>query len=601
MNENLKTGIYVGLAAVFGLLAWLTLPSSQTDVGPSPVGKPLFEKFDDTTNAASLEIVWYDNTLNETKSFKVANVGGQWVIPSHHNYPADAQRQLQEAVQALYGLECLGEATHMREEHEKFSVVEPPPPGPGATLQKGLGKLIVLKDAKGDDLVRMVVGDAVEGSPEQRFLRIAKSGDLIDHVYVAKVDLEKLPTDFGKWIERDLLRLNPNDIAKMTLKDYSILKALDQNTGRTVFVPQLRMDATVSWDTLDNNWALNRFVLYDDRAQPRDAALAEGEELSRTKLDDLKNALDDLKIEGVDRKPEGLGAELAVEEGVATNKELEESLQRHGYIVGSLDGKKMELFSSNGEIVVDLKDGVRYTLRFGDVAGVQEGSDAGKLNRFLLVSAQVAHDLIPPPVLEPEPAGPAAEPAKSESAKEEPAKTEPAKEEGGCQEEQPKVETEKGSPKGKTAGEKAGKSAKTAKESSAKGEKGNPPDAKPNAAPPPAASPKPDDAQARLEAIRKENKRRQDLYNEQLNKAKGRVAELNAHFADWYYIISEDTYKKIHLSRSDIIQEGATAKESGFGVDAFRKLEKDGLKSTTPSSGTGSPPRLPMGGGSGPP
>jgi hypothetical protein len=52
-------------------------------------------------------------------------------------------------------------------------------------------------------------------------------------------------------------------------------------------------------------------------------------------------------------------------------------------------------------------------------------------------------------------------------------------------------------------------------------------------------------------------------------------------------VISEDVYKKIHLSRGDLVKEGTKATEEGIGVDAFRKLETDGLKPTAP------PPPLP--------
>jgi len=57
-----------------------------------------------------------------------------------------------------------------------------------------------------------------------------------------------------------------------------------------------------------------------------------------------------------------------------------------------------------------------------------------------------------------------------------------------------------------------------------------------------------------------------------------RVKELNNRFADWYYVISEDMYKKMRLRRADLIKEKETAEEEGFGIDAFRKLEKEGLK-----------------------
>ena len=83
-----------------------------------------------------------------------------------------------------------------------------------------------------------------------------------------------------------------------------------------------------------------------------------------------------------------------------------------------------------------------------------------------------------------------------------------------------------------------------------------------------------------LNVGRHESQKGQDL----LVEAVARVAELNARFADWYYVISEDVYKKIHLGRSDIIKEGATARDAGFDVDAFRKLETDGIEKTTPTA-----------------
>ena len=69
-----------------------------------------------------------------------------------------------------------------------------------------------------------------------------------------------------------------------------------------------------------------------------------------------------------------------------------------------------------------------------------------------------------------------------------------------------------------------------------------------------------------------------NAYRDQRKKAETRVADLNARFADWYYVISEDVYKKIRLTRSDIVKEAAAAKDEGFGIDAFRKLEEEGAK-----------------------
>lgn len=76
-----------------------------------------------------------------------------------------------------------------------------------------------------------------------------------------------------------------------------------------------------------------------------------------------------------------------------------------------------------------------------------------------------------------------------------------------------------------------------------------------------------DDPQARLQAererITKENQRKIDERNDKLENAKKKVDELNFRFADWYYVISEDVYKKIHLNREDITTTEAEAAENG--------------------------------------
>jgi hypothetical protein len=36
-------------------------------------------------------------------------------------------------------------------------------------------------------------------------------------------------------------------------------------------------------------------------------------------------------------------------------------------------------------------------------------------------------------------------------------------------------------------------------------------------------------------------------------KAQKRVKELNARFADWYYVISEDVYKKLRVTQAELV------------------------------------------------
>ena len=55
-------------------------------------------------------------------------------------------------------------------------------------------------------------------------------------------------------------------------------------------------------------------------------------------------------------------------------------------------------------------------------------------------------------------------------------------------------------------------------------------------------------------------------------------------------------YKKISLGSSDFVKEAATAKDEGFGIDAFRKLEEEGPKGVSKPAAPATPaiPNFPM-------
>jgi hypothetical protein len=65
-------------------------------------------------------------------------------------------------------------------------------------------------------------------------------------------------------------------------------------------------------------------------------------------------------------------------------------------------------------------------------------------------------------------------------------------------------------------------------------------------------------AQAALEErrrVERENRRRQDEYDDKVKNAQKRVRELNNRFADWYYVVSDKEYAKIHLDRAGVVQK----------------------------------------------
>jgi len=519
MNENTKTIGFVAVAVVVALVVFISRPRLREPASENAIPAELFADFDDPLEAASLEIVKFNEETATLRPFKVAQVDNEWSIPSHENYAADAKDQLAKAAAGLVGLKPLDVASDSPRDHEIYGVVDPDPQKlqPGDT---GVGTRVEMRNQADEVLLSLIIGKEVPDRSELRYVRVAGK----DPVYTVKLNIDKLTTKFEDWIEKDLLKLNTMDVRQVQVNDYSY----DPLTGR--LDPRSRM--TLDYDDGQSKWDLSE----DKTAGEKDWAdreMAEDEELNTTKLNDMKFALDDLEIVDVARKPEGLRENLKDAGALKLNREDVGSLASRGFHI-----ERNQLLSSEGEVTVLMKDGVHYVLRFGQMAGsgeeedseeaeeTKEGEEAEEkddaeeagVNRYLFVMAEFNPDAIAKPELEPLPEkeaaaegeGPEAEASEGETPEEEPAEGE----------EKP---SEEATPEDADA-------EKTADEENS-------------------------DLDKERERIEKENKRKQEEYDEKIKKGKEHVEELNGRFADWYYVISNEVYQKIHLSREDVVKK----------------------------------------------
>jgi hypothetical protein len=69
-------------------------------------------------------------------------------------------------------------------------------------------------------------------------------------------------------------------------------------------------------------------------------------------------------------------------------------------------------------------------------------------------------------------------------------------------------------------------------------------------------------ADAERKRIDADNKRKTDEYEASVKKGKERAKQLNDRFADWFYLISDDDYKKVHITKSDVIKKKAAAADT---------------------------------------
>lgn len=538
MNENTKTGVLAALAIVFILLAWFFRAPDIERLAIDDSGERFFDEFD-PLSAASLEIVQFDEVLGSPQAFKVAKVNGRWSIPSHEGYPADAEAQLAEAAASVMDLVKGPAVSDQPADHALYGVVDPQESTAGSV---GVGTRVDIRNAIGDTLVKIIVGKAVKDQPDLHFVRVPER----DRVYTAAIDTSRFSTKFEDWIEDDLLKIDQPDIRQVVVNNYSI----DEINRRRIPGDLIQL----STDRDSGEWRLQ--------------GLQEGEELVTERIDEMKLALDDLKIIDVHRKPEGLGRALRATDQLTLDQAGVRSLSQRGFYV--VEG---QLISNQGEMYVGMSTGVQYVLRFGEVAvGTHEGSrldeadaddpgatDSGA-NRYLFVMAQFDRTLIPPPTYTQMPAeveslaNPPAGP---------PSGDQPDAAPGAGEE--PDPDAAPPAPGGPRDTRFDALLQDTAPEASDEQEPPPPSGDEPAPQATGGDETKPTISEALEEArrmIQEENDKLKAEYEKKIADGQKLVQNLNERFADWYYVISDEVYRKIRLDRAELVrpaQEGPPA------------------------------------------
>jgi hypothetical protein len=385
VNETTKTLSFVGGAALLCLLATLVGPRAIQHDLFSDEGQTFFANFTDPDAAVELDVVQFREGTGEIYQFNVKKDDkGRWTIPSHGGYPADAKTKMGKAAALMIGLVKERVVSDRKDDHPNYEVVDPSE----ENLElKGRGTRVTLKDKAGNALGDLIVGKAIEGKTDTRYVR--EPGK--KRVYACK--LAEVPsTKFADWIETDLLKAQSWDITKVTFDNYKV------DEQRQEVVPG---DKIVVKKDEASKWTL-------------DGLDAQKEEPNEEKLREIGDTLGQIKIVGVRNKPQGLTAALEQANGF-DRMVLVQALQSKGYFLGR-GGK---LFSNEGDLLFETRKGVRYTLRFGEIVfgegdAVTSGKEDPKAakpkegeqgppapgaanNRYLMVSADFDESLLTKP------------------------------------------------------------------------------------------------------------------------------------------------------------------------------------------------------------
>ncbi len=589
MSENVKTAVFVGLACVVGLVAFATRPVPPKKQKGELMPVALFPELTHPLDVTRLEIAQFDEASHQCKKpFEVAQVVGRdgktrWAIPSHFDYPADAKDHLGNAASLLMGIKSINTAPGMYQEqgdltqenirrlHNEFGVVDPDP----ATVKSsdtGVGTRITLKNKEGKPLASLIVGKQVGDQGNQHYVRYPDK----DTVYIVEIDPSKVSTKFEDWIERNLLGMNAMDFKQVHIQDYAIIPMGDE------LGEKLEGEYLLDYDfNATPAWKLTKDLTFDPAKKALvPQALAADEEIDSKKLDELKSAIDDLKIVDVERKPAAVPPDLRLRKE-ADRVGLQSLLNRGFFPAPDPDGIQGHfcIMSTKGDVALQLSDGARYVLRFGESTGESSATGKGKdkkdpkkevkkdepslgSDRYLFVMAEFNPKAIPKPVFE-------EFPKEEKKPDEKKADTKKADEK--------KADEKK--PDGKKADEKKTDDKKPdAKEAKPAADAGKTDAAKKDE---PKKEEKKIDLKAERERIEKDNKRKQEEYDDKVAAGKKHVKELNDRFADWYYVISDDVYHKIHLTRADFVKkkEAKDKAKAADGHDHDHDHSHDGVDS----------------------
>ena len=327
MNKTAMIAMICGL----GTSVWTWWPQTEVLTDNSPQTKQVLTASGqavDPNQIASIRVVTLDKEARTPYPFEVKRQNGQWLIPSHFDYPADGGTRVGETAGAVLNVPLGPLVATDKGSHSQYGVLDPM----AAETSAEAGKRVTLSDEGGTVLVDVIIGKQKTGT-DVYFVRRATENS----VYTAAIKPEEMKATFADRVETDLLKISADDLRLATVKDYSV----DEGSGRInprSTVQIRRSDAKSPWEI-----------------QPPMV----GQVIDETTIQAFTSEASGLKLVGV--RPYSNAW-----------------LQDRGFYVAQ-GGR--ELFGNEGEVSLVAKNGLIYRLFFGEIALGDDQDKVAKVAR----------------------------------------------------------------------------------------------------------------------------------------------------------------------------------------------------------------------------
>jgi hypothetical protein len=205
------------------LAQWQRGASGEAEFTPVRMFPALEEKVD---AVASIEIEAPSAAFNVVK-----RSDGKWIVPDKGNYRADFN-QIRRTVLGLASLELIEPRTARADWAGKLGLAAP------NAKKEGQGTVIRLKDAKGEIMASLVVGNAVEGASTNSRQAIYVRKLTENQTYVARGSLETV-SDPAAWLDRSFIDFPRDRIRTVSMKppmgsSYTVTRATPETENFSV-------------------------------------------------------------------------------------------------------------------------------------------------------------------------------------------------------------------------------------------------------------------------------------------------------------------------------------------------------------------------------
>ncbi len=371
------------IALATSAAAWYYYPRLETREEAARTQLLTEDQIFEPRDVRQVRIEQFDRSNNSPAEFEFHFDSGSWVIPDHGNYPANNTERVAAAVNCLRDKEVLEVVSDNKNDHEEYGVLEMSELG---NTGLGAGTVIAFEGRNQKRLGKLIVGTSPEDKPNQRYVRLAGQ----PQIYIVEFDPSVLTTDFSDWVDGRLIRVGSDEIGLPELiKHIDVdLYYRDQDGQRkNNYRARIRL-------TADNRWVYDLWQPDDQKNIPEQPTLID-QDVNRTTLGGFVQQLMQFQIRDVTRKQEPAALDLASPNESQPDSHFS-SLGSRGFYHQGFQKGQHDFDSAAGEITVAFRFGMETKLYLGSMAGLAV-TGGGKINRYLMLTANVDPALLPEP------------------------------------------------------------------------------------------------------------------------------------------------------------------------------------------------------------